>query len=63
MAEYMKELDVLYSMQVSGSKMCKKQDLLFAFIKSDSVIIDVKTLQTTADPLPLEKGENEWHDY
>ena len=61
MKEYMKELDILYSMKRDGSKMCKKQDLFFAFVQSDSVIIDVKTLGTSEDVLALDENESHSH--
>ena len=63
--EYMNELDILYGMQKKGSRMTRKKDLLFVFVKSDSVTIDVQTLKTTADSLPrnIEEDENILHDH
>ena len=59
MKEYMKELDILFSIQKSGSKMVIKKDLLFPFIKCDSMIISVPTLRLAVDALPSMRDGNE----
>ena len=53
MKKYIKELDILYNMREPGSKVCRKQDLLFPFVKSDSVIIDIKAMGIVGDSSQL----------